>query len=110
MQQNLNIFKDKCPDCISFIRNEDGSYMATWTGIVEVNRNLFADAEIRVPKCKLEWDKNSFLPMPVIEEAEIILIKTSNDKYSLCPKVTEIGYPRCINLRQHKYCTKKICS
>ncbi len=48
--------------------------------------------------------------MPVIEEAEIILTKISNDKYSLCPKVTEIEYPSCMNLRQYKYCTKKICS
>jgi len=121
MERDISIFKDKYPDSIQFIRNTDGTYKVIYTGIagVDEDNKVICNSIIEIPKAKLKWDKNGFLPVPMIEE---ILKSDDNDdeifsvivpeekKYPLCPKVDGDVIPRCLSLKDRKYCTGNMCS
>jgi len=120
MEKDINIFKDKYPDIIQFIRNTDGTYRIIYTGMtgVDENNQIICNSTIEIPKAKLKWDKNGFLPVPMIEE---ILKSDDNDdelfsiivpeekKYPLCPKVDGYVIPRCMMLKDRKYCAGNVC-
>lgn len=77
MEKDINIFKDKYPDSIQFIRNADGTYKVIYTGIVDVDKDnqVICNSTIELPKTKLKWNKNGFLPIPMIEE----ILKSDDD-------------------------------
>lgn len=121
MEKDINIFKDKYPDSIQFIRNTDGTYKVVYTGMagVDENNQIICNSTIEIPKTKLKWDKNGFLPVPMIEEilktdgndGELfsVIVPEEEKKYPLCPKVNGETIPRCMSLRDRKYCTSRIC-
>lgn len=121
MKKDINIFKDKYPDSIQFIRNTDGTYKVVYTGMagVDENNQIICNSTIEIPKTKLIWNKNGFLPVPMIEEVlknddndnEIFsaIIPEEEKKYPLCPKVNGDIIPRCMSLKDRKYCTGRIC-
>lgn len=99
MEKDINIFKDKYPDSIQFIRNTDGTYKVIYTGMagVDEDNQVICNSTIEISKAKLKWDKNGFLPVPMIEEilksddndAEMfsVIVPEEKTEYSLCPKI-----------------------
>ena len=120
MEKDINIFKEKYPDSIHFIRNTDGTYKVVYTGIVGVDENnqVICNSTIEIPKAKLKSDKNGFLPIPMIEEilksedknGELFSIAVPEEtECSLCKKVSDKGVPICKYLKDMKYCTGEVC-
>lgn len=120
----MNIFKDKKPNRVSFIRNKDGTYKVVQTGLVCVDNDnkLLTNVTIEFPRCEIEWDKHDIATMPFVKEilksddekeelfSVLIPDKSVNKEYPLCPKVNGNSIPRCINLRDRKYCSGNLCS
>lgn len=121
IEKDINIFKDKYPDSIQFVRNADGTYKVIYTGMtgVDEDNQIVCNSTIEIQRAKLKWDKNGFLPIPMIEEIlksdgnddELfsVIVPEKENKYPLCPKVNGDSIPRCMNLRDKKYCSSNIC-
>lgn len=66
----VEFFNKKHPDEIIFKRNNDGTYMVVYKGMVGVddNNEVITDFTINLKRCYLKWDESGFLPTPQIQE------------------------------------------